>query len=100
MIAMLMNRMSFGGRYAIAALFYLGLGLIVISTSQAPAPALGSGGCDGENPCAQGYYCCQGECVPDDYVCCGDGTSGPSDTCSCCTGCTESCSEPSTLVCE
>ncbi len=96
----LVGRLSFGGRFGAAALFYFGLGLIILGLSPRPTVAHASGDCSGEDPCGEGYFCCHGTCIPEDYVCCDDGTNGPAETCVCCTGCTEECSDPSTLVCE
>lgn len=101
MLNQFVHRFSFGGMYVPAAMFYVGLGLIVLGFSPQPTVAYATGDCTAENPsCPPGYFCCSGTCVPDNYVCCDDGTSGPSDMCVCCTGCTENCNDPSTLVCE
>ena len=89
--------LSIGRRYLVSAMAYCGLGLAVICLSPAPAQVHA---CDDENPCGDGETCCNGSCIPASYVCCGDGSSGPSETCYCCTGCESTCTAPSTVACE
>lgn len=100
MLRPLLNKLSFGGRFWLAGLFYLGLALVVAGVQPETARVYATSNCDGENPCGSGYFCCHGNCIPNGYVCCDDGSNGPSSTCICCTGCESQCSEPSTLVCE
>jgi hypothetical protein len=65
-----------------------------------PSQPLVLASCDGESPCLGGEFCCNGVCVPEGYVCCGDGSYGPGDQCYCCSGCEDStCTAPSTLYC-
>lgn len=97
----IIKRLSFGERYVAAGFVYAGLGLVMLALSNGPSRALANTGCDGEyNFCPPGEICCHGHCIPDTHVCCDDGTSGPAETCTCCTGCQEECSDPSTVVCE
>ncbi len=101
MFTKLLDAMSLGRSYLAAAAIYTGLGLLVLSALPGEGYVKASDSCDGySTTCAEGYYCCHGTCVPNDYVCCDDGTNGPGSTCACCTGCTESCSSPSTVACE
>jgi hypothetical protein len=90
---------TLGGRHAAAATMYLGLGLMLWGLLPGPAPLLA--GCDGpEEGCSPGYMCCHGSCVPEDYICCEDGSAGPAGECLCCTNCAEStCTDPPTLIC-
>jgi hypothetical protein len=87
---------SIGRRYSVSAMAYCGLGLAVLCLSPGPAQVHA---CDDENPCADGETCCNGNCIPESYVCCEDGSSGDGETCTCCAECQSSCS-PSTVVCE
>lgn len=89
---------SMGRRYLFSSFVYIGLALIMMSAIHEPQVAFGD--CDAKNPCGAGEICCQGTCISDTNICCDDGTYGPSDTCTCCTGCTEACSSPSTIACE
>lgn len=96
------TKASFGERYLTAALIYVGLALLLVAVAPGASMALAqTGGCIN---CAEGTYCCGGSCIPNDYVCCEDGTSGPSQTpggqmCGCCTGCQSTCSKPPSYVC-
>jgi len=101
MFTKLLGVMSLGRSYLAAAAVYTGLGLLVLSTlpgetSYVKASDSYGGEC---GSCPTDYYCCHGLCIPYGYVCCDDGTNGPGSTCACCTGCTESCSSPSTVQC-
>lgn len=88
---------SFGERGVAALSVYLGLGLMLAALDLVSTPVVA--GCDPYTICPPGYYCCHGNCVPENYVCCEDGSSGPGETCACCTGCYEStCVERSTVV--
>ena len=90
--------LSFGERGVAAASVYLGLGLLLAALDPVSTPLVAE--CDPYTSCPPGSYCCHGNCVPENYVCCEDGSSGPGDACVCCTGCYEStCVERSTIVC-
>jgi hypothetical protein len=92
------NVVSFGERHFAATLAYLGLGLMLCALLSGSTPPLS--GCDAYTPCEPGFKCCHGECVPDDYVCCEDGSAGPGESCFCCSDCAESsCTNPTTLLC-
>ncbi len=93
---------SLGRRYVLASLVYMGLGVMVAGALPAPETHASGTECDGETPCSSGEQCCDGNCIPDTYVCCYDGTSGPGDTCACCTTCEseEGCTDPPTVQCE
>ncbi len=78
---------SFGKRYLLASLIYIGLALGLVCslpTSMMPVSTASGTECDAENPCTEGYYCCDGYCIPDDFLCCDDGTYGPDYMCCCC----------------
>lgn len=79
------NIASLGRRYLLSSLMYLGLAIMMISLIQPESVALGE--CDAKNGCESGMKCCEGVCIPEDYLCCEDGTSGPSDNCVCCSTC-------------
>jgi len=99
MIDRIWTFVSLGERPLAAGVMYLGLGLMLAALLPGPAAAVAA--CDPYVTCNPGYVCCGGGCVPEDYVCCDDGSSGPGSTCICCTGCEEgTCTEPSTLVCD
>ncbi|QDU37415.1 hypothetical protein Mal4_17270 [Maioricimonas rarisocia] len=87
---------SFRGRYYTAALFYIGLSLVLMGTVTAPGTGLAS---PSESGCGPGETECQGNCIPEDYLCCDDGSYGPAENCGCCTEC-ESCGGSSTYMCE
>jgi hypothetical protein len=89
----LWNSVSFGRRYLLGSIAYVLLGLIVLSAipGQAPVHASDTPPCP-ETPCADDQQCCLGVCVPIEYVCCDDGTSGPFNDCACC-------GTPSTIQC-
>lgn len=91
---------SLGGRYWISSLLYGGMTLVTLGLWP-EVPQLQASGCGGSMPsCPEGYYCCHGTCISEDYVCCDDGTTGPGDSCVCCTGCTTSqCYNTSTVAC-
>lgn len=99
MTARLSKWLSLGDRPLAAALAYFGLGLMLWAALPEAQPALA--GCNGpEEGCPAGYKCCHGDCVPDSYVCCGDGSYGPGATCFCCSTCADSaCTSPTTLLC-
>ena len=101
MLLRLWNIGSLGKRYLLASLVYVGLGLIVVSALPDLPEARASGTeCDGETPCSSGEECCDGYCIPDDYVCCEDGTNGPQDTCACCAECSPTSCSQTTVQCE
>lgn len=53
---------TFGGNLWLGALVYVALGVIVAgSIPETPVLAQGTE-CDEENPCMEGYYCCEGYC--------------------------------------
>lgn len=88
---------SLGDRYLASALTYIGLGTMLWGLVPGPASVVAS--CSSE-ACGAGEKCCGGTCVPEDYVCCEDGSSGPGDRCFCCSDCTEStCTNPTSLQC-
>jgi len=81
------STVSFGNRYVLASLVYIGLGLIVVNAMPGVSVMLASGTeCDDETPCSSGEACCDGACIPEDDLCCEDGTSGPAEDCACCDG--------------
>lgn len=94
------NLTTFRKQYFWAAMVYFGLGVMLIGAMPDASVRAQSGGCDGETPCGSGETCCNGTCIPTSFVCCGDGTFGPSDSCTCCTGCTSPCEGTSTLQCQ
>ena len=93
---------SLGKRYILSAMIYAGFALVLASIlPDTPEAMAQSGGDCVPGECPAGEQCCDGVCIPDTDVCCEDGTSGPSETCFCCTGCEESeCIEVSTVVCD
>jgi hypothetical protein len=91
------NVLSLGRRYVAGALVYAGLALILASAVPDPSPAVAEGTeCGPYTPCPEGSQCCHGTCIPNDYVCCDDGTNGPSASCGCWSPAPE---EPTTLCC-
>ena len=71
---------SVRGRYGRAGLAYLVLGIacfMTINDTATPATAT-------LTVCPDGFYSCQGICVPNTYICCTDGTFGDSSACCCC----------------
>lgn len=99
MLQQLWTLSSMGERYLLSSAVYLGLGLI-LTGSLPDRSAIAQTGCDGVT-CPDGQQCCGGQCIASDYVCCQDGTSGPSDSCICCTGCDGSlCTNVSTVECQ
>jgi len=98
MFAKIEHWLSFGGQYTAAALVYFGITLLLVgSTFLDPMPALAqTNSCwhyvfTGEMPvqvpgCPAGQQCCMYSCVPNDHICCEDGTSGL-PPCECCDGC-------------
>ena len=90
---------SLGGQYWLSSLFYVGMGCLLIVIT----PKLKTAMADGTAylPCPEGQIPCGGDCISDTMICCEDGTSGNSETCVCCTGCSEStCTNESTVKCE
>jgi hypothetical protein len=97
-LSRLWSIVSLGRRYLVASVFYVGLGLILGNVMPDVPSARASGGsCGPENPCGSGEICCVGTCVPDTYVCCEDGTSGPGATCICCS---PGGGQPTSVFCE
>lgn len=91
---------SFGGRYMAAAVTYTGLTLAIAGIMPPASNVYAFDECE---TCSSGEQCCHGQCIPDDHICCDDGTSGPATIegggCLCCTGCESECSSSSTYVC-
>lgn len=87
MLNTLLRYSSFGKRYFLASIVYLGLALILAGMEPRLSIALAAGSCDGESPCQSGEQCCNGTCIPDTDICCGDGTHGDSASCGCCYNC-------------
>jgi len=91
--------MSLGGQFWLTSLLYIGIGSLLLAVAPDPPSAMADGTPYGE--CEDDETECGGECIPDTNVCCDDGTYGDSETCVCCTGCTESaCYNDSTVACE
>jgi len=90
-----------GRNYLAAAAIYAGLGVMMLNALPDGSTFVhANDSCGGSNSCAEGTYCCHGVCIPQNFICCDDGTSGSAEQCVCCTGCTETCSTPSTIACE
>jgi hypothetical protein len=106
MLKKLLKLFSFGEKYFLASFIYIGLGLVVSNLLPPNKPLQASGSGCPEVVCPPGNICCQGNCIPDSYVCCDDGSSGPgttedgktcgycSDDCS-----SEECSNPTSYNC-
>ena len=83
---------SFGQNYLAASFIYLGLTIIVYDNLPVYPPQViaQTTGCP-EVSCPSGQKCCLGQCIPDFYLCCEDGSNGPpadSDgECFCCKNC-------------
>ena len=82
---------SFGQNYFAASLVYLGLTLIICVTLPMSSHVRAqTNGCP-EASCSSGQKCCHGICIPDSYICCEDGSNGPSANsygeCGCCRNC-------------
>ncbi len=87
MLSFFWKLVSFNNRFLVASLIYLGGGLVLIGMSpNSPNLYAAGNGCP-EAACPSGTFCCGGTCVPNAYVCCGDGSSGPSSTGTCCVDC-------------
>jgi len=98
MLTIAWNWMSLGKRYPASACLYLAAGLALSSLLPGTTSAVAS--CGYETPCLSGEICCGGQCVPEDYICCADGSAGPAENCYCCSGCEDStCTDPPTLHC-
>jgi len=97
MVTKMIDKISFGGQFWLLALLYAGIGCLFLAFAPAPPAAYAQGSAGG---CGPGQKECNGSCIDEDYVCCEDGTSGPGDSCACCTGCVDSnCVSESTLIC-
>jgi len=83
MLRKIEKTVSFGGRYAAAAMIYLGLSLLLIGTM----PKIGSVFADEESGCIHTVtiegVSTKVEGCDDGYICCG-GTCIDESTCSCC----------------
>ncbi|MDR1922749.1 MAG: hypothetical protein LBQ66_00125 [Planctomycetaceae bacterium] len=99
-ISKIVEVISFGNRHIIASFTYMGLGMILMAiTPGMPFTFATNGiGCGGEASCppgqscfdgeccssegkADGKKCCDGEWIPEEEECCGDGSHSD---CGCC----------------
>jgi|GEM_PF-2134954 len=109
--------LSLGNRHVVATAFYLGLAVLLVGITLLDFPdasASGSASCSYTkyvnqegilvlvtySGCPDGQQCCDGVCIPSDYICCEDGTYGDADSCMCL--CCDDCGPDSltTLVCD
>jgi hypothetical protein len=82
----LLNVVSFGKRFKLASLVYVGLAFLLAGTLCDVPVAQGQGSNCLEVPCPDGQQCCSGTCIDASFACCDDGTYGdPSEGCKCCT---------------
>jgi hypothetical protein len=107
--------LSFGERYVVASVTYLGLALVLFSTIHEDKNVYaqnGSTGCTHEitvtnedgttyqetvSGCDEGQQCCGTSCIPSTDVCCEDETSGSANSCACCVSTTGG---PSSISCQ
>ncbi len=84
MIVKLWDGVSLGRRYMLASCVYMALALLLLCTMPGFVGSVwASGGCE------EGEMECGGNCIPEDWLCCDDGTSGDPATCACCEACVE-----------
>lgn len=94
MFEFILNVASWGGRDRLAGGAYLVAGtLALVTLPDAVAPVHAQA----ESGCPEGYYDCHGSCIPNNEMCCEDGTHGSGTYCCCCSSSED---QPRTFMCD